>query len=90
MFGFTCVQFLFIPVSVRGVKVGVWSQTSRAGTPHSVQRRLQVTAPPQNSNRERNKDKREMETACTRTEDARRGVRKKIIKNNAGEKKGEK
>lgn len=71
------VHFLFIPVSVRGVKVGVWSQTSGAGTPHSVQRRLQVAAPPQHGRRERNKEEKEtkMETRCTRTEDASRDVR---------------
>lgn len=41
---FKCVNFLFIPVSVRVVKVGVRSQASGAGAPHSVQRRLQVAA----------------------------------------------
>lgn len=52
--------FLSLPVSVRGLKVGVWSQTSGAGTPHSVQRRLQVAAPPQHGSRDREKgDKRD-------------------------------
>lgn len=77
-----CIQnLLFIPFSVRGVKVGVWSQTSGAGTPHSVQRRLQVTAPPQHGSRERHKEEKgiEMEATCTRTEDMSRGVGRKRL-----------
>lgn len=52
------IQSLFIPVSFRGVEIGVWSQTGGAGTPHSVQRRLQVAAPPQHGSRERNKEEK--------------------------------
>lgn len=52
-----CVHVLFIPVSVRGVKVAVWSETSGAGTPHSVQRRLQVAAMPQHGSRERERER---------------------------------
>lgn len=48
------MHVLLIPVSVSRVKV--WSQTRGAGAPHSVQRWLQVTAPPQQGSRERNRD----------------------------------
>ena len=40
------------------MEIGVWSQTGGAGTPHSVQRRLQVAAPPQHGSRERNKEEK--------------------------------
>lgn len=48
-----------IPVSVGGVKVGVWPQAGGAGTPHPVQRWLQVTAQPRHGSREGKKQEQD-------------------------------
>lgn len=60
------------------MKVGVWPEASGAGTPHPVQRRLQVTAPPQHGSREgkeQEQDGRKME-GKTRQEERRQEGRR--------------
>lgn len=59
--GAVCMRDAPVPVSVRGVEGGVRPQTGGAGAPHSVQRRLQVAAPPQHGSTEREKAEKERE-----------------------------
>lgn len=89
MCGLLGVHFLFIPVSVRGVKVVVWSQTSGAGTPHSVQRRLQVAAPPQHGSRERERERNRDGDKMYKDRGCRQRCQGEEIMNNVREQKGD-
>lgn len=57
------------------MEAGVRPQTSGAGAPHPVQRRLQVTAPPQRGSRESRRGRTEK-----RGEESRKGVKQGVVR----------